>query len=71
VAEQRETSGELRAAQLASLSEPEAVKSPAGLRSAVALVATADWVAQLDVLLQELEAPVGQTLGRHAKPWWR
>ncbi len=67
----QDVSTELRGAALASLSEPGVTASPQALRAAIGLVSTADWLAQLDVLLHDLEAPVAETLAGTGRPWWR
>jgi uncharacterized membrane protein YccC len=71
VTEPREHSAELRNAALASLSAPEIGGTPSALRSAIGLVATANWIDHLDGLLQTLEGPVAETLAAARLPWWR
>jgi len=68
---QRDVSTELRSAALASLSEPAVIAARDGLHAAIGLVSTADWLAQLDVLLHDLEAPVAETLADDRRSWWR
>jgi uncharacterized membrane protein YccC len=71
VTEPQDHSAELRDAALASLSEPEVAASPEVLRSAIGLVATANWIDHLDSLLQMLESPLAETLAASRLPWWR
>jgi hypothetical protein len=71
VTERRDVSAELHAAALAGLSAPGLASSPEALRSSIGLVAAVDWLAQLDVLLRDLEAPVADTLAVSRLPWWR
>ena len=71
VTEPRDSSAALRGAALASLSAPGLDASSRELRSAMGLAATADWVAQLDALLRDLEVPVAETLAASHVPWWR
>jgi uncharacterized membrane protein YccC len=64
-------SAERRAAALAALAVPGIAASSAALRSAIGLVSTAEWLAQLETLAQELEAPVAETRAAALLPWWR
>jgi len=66
-----DTSGTLRRAALASLSDPALPKSREALRSAIALAAVADWLQQLESLLRDLEAPVAATFATKPASWWR
>jgi uncharacterized membrane protein YccC len=66
-----DASAKLGSAALASLSEPGLARSPEALRSAIAVVAVADWLQQLETLLRDLEAPVAATLAVNSVPWWR
>jgi uncharacterized membrane protein YccC len=71
VAGSMDVSGKLRSAALACLSAPGLASSPEELRAAIGLVAVADWLGQLEILLRDLEAPVAATLVVNAQPWWR
>ena len=71
VAGAHDSTAELRSAALASLSQPDVATSPAALRSAIGLVSSADWLGQLDSLLQDLDEPVGETFPANATHWWR
>jgi len=71
VAGAHNAAAELRSAALASFSQPDVATSPAALRSAIGLVSSADWLGQLDSLLQDLDEPVGETLAANATHWWR
>ena len=71
VAGAHDFAAELRSAALATLSQPELATSPAALRSAIGLVSTADWLGQLDSLLQDLDKPVAETLAANATHWRR
>jgi hypothetical protein len=57
----RDVSSELRAVALAALSSPDVVTSADALRAAIGVVTTADWLGQLDSLVQDLEALVAET----------
>jgi hypothetical protein len=39
--------------------------------SAIAVIATAEWVQTLDDLLVRLEQPVAEVVAAAAVPWWR
>jgi uncharacterized membrane protein YccC len=67
----RDASAELRSASLASLGEPQVTRSSDALRAAIGLVASADWLGQLNVLVKDLEGPVDQTRAAAGAPWWR
>jgi hypothetical protein len=71
VTQPRDTSEELREASLTTLSAPGIAATPETLRAAIGLVFFADWIAQLDLLLRDLESPVAQTLAASRMPWWR
>ncbi len=71
VTQPRDTSQELRAASLTSLSAPSLAADPSAVRAAIGLVFFADWLAQLDLLLRDLESPVAETLAASRLPWWR
>jgi uncharacterized membrane protein YccC len=67
----RDASAELRTASLASLTEPQVTRSADALRAAIGLVSSADWLAQLNALVKDLEGPVDQTRAAATSPWWR
>jgi hypothetical protein len=71
VTQPRDTSEELRRASLSGLSAPGLAAAPDALRSAIGLVFLSDWLTQLDLLLRDLESPVGETLAASRMPWWR
>jgi uncharacterized membrane protein YccC len=71
VTEPRDTSAELRQASLTSLSAPDIAATPETLRAAIGLVFFADWLAQLHLVLRDLEPPVAETLAASRLPWWR
>jgi uncharacterized membrane protein YccC len=71
VAGPRDATAELRTAALASLSGPGVAGSPTALRSAIGLSSTADWLAQLDHLLNDLDLTVSRTLSENTSAWWR
>ena len=51
--------------------EARNAKGREALRSAVGLVISAEWLAQLETLVQQLEAPVAETRAAASLPWWR
>ena len=61
------TIGVLTVALVELLQRTRLVKADA----AIGLVFFADWLAQLDLLLRDLESPVAETLAASRLPWWR
>jgi hypothetical protein len=66
-----DSSGKLRSTALGSLAAPGLASSPDALRAAIGLVSVADWLALLETLLRDLEAPVAATLAVNTRPWLR
>jgi uncharacterized membrane protein YccC len=71
VTSRRDASAELRSASLAGLSGPRVATTPEALRSAIGLVTSAVWLAQLNTLLRDLEQPVAETRAAAGSAWWR
>jgi uncharacterized membrane protein YccC len=66
-----DTAAARRAAAIAGLSVPNITASPAAMRSAIGLAAAADWLAQLEATVNQLEAPVAQAGAAAGLAWWR
>ena len=71
VTQRRDRSAERRAATLAALAVPRIVDSPGALRSAIGLVSTADWLGQMETLLEHMESQVAKTRAAARLAWWR